>query len=231
MPRAALSADEIHAFRKRAVAAATKLFADHGYEAVTMRAIADELGTSAMAPYRYFANKAEIFALVRAEATRALNDQQERELYGSANVFERLVRARAAYVRFALEYPDQYRVIFERRSEPDEAYPELLAEVQRSIKLIGELGRLAVEAGVYAGDPVIAAHLMWAQVHGLISLHHAGRLQLGRTLEQILAESSEHFGGLKGRRPLVNMLADKRDPMTAKRAHQRLSGKKRKSAT
>ena len=160
MPRAALSADEIDAFRKRAVAAATKLFAEHGYEAVTMRAIADELGTSAMAPYRYFANKAEIFALVRPEATRALNDQQQRELYGSANVFERLVRARAAYVRFALEHPDQYRVIFEQRSEPDEAYPVLLAEVQRSIKLIGELGRLAVEAGVYAGDPVIAAHLM-----------------------------------------------------------------------
>lgn len=197
MPRAALSPEEIAAFRRRAVAAATKLFAERGYEAVTMRAIADELGTSAMAPYRYFANKAEIFALVRAEAARALNDVQERELHGDGSVVERLVRARDAYVRFAFDHPAEYRLIFEQHSEgDDEAYPELVAEMQRSIDTIQEIGRMAVESGMFTGDPTNVAHLLWAQVHGLVSLHHAGRLKLGRTLEQVLQQTGEHFLGL-----------------------------------
>lgn len=199
MPRAALSPDEIAAFRKRAIAAAIKLFAARGYEAVTLRAIADELGTSAMAPYRYFANKAEIFALVRAEAARALNDRYAAELHGAGSVFERLVRTRDAYVRFALEHPDRYRIIFEVRSESDDAYPELLAEQQRSVGLFQEIGELAVEAGLFTGDPISSAHLMWAQVHGLISLHLGGNLQLGRTIEQVLQQSNMRVFDLEAR--------------------------------
>lgn len=199
MPRAALSADEIEAFRTRAIAAATKLFAEHGYEAVTLRAIANALGTSAMAPYRYFENKAEIFALVRAEATHALNEVLAGELYGPGSSVERLVRGRDAYVRFALAHPDQYRIIFEHASGPDDAYPELAAANQRSVDLMQEIGRLAVDSGLFTGDPASVAHSLWAQTHGLLSLHHAGKLQLGRTLEQVLQEDRARIaerGGL-----------------------------------
>src|SRR4030095_15871160 len=105
-------------------AAATHLFAAHGYDAVTMRAIAEELGTSAMAPYRYFSNKAEIFAMGRAEAYRHFADGQERAFHGSKDALERLFHMRTAYVRFALENPDQYRVMFELDQEPEERYPD-----------------------------------------------------------------------------------------------------------
>ena len=54
MPRTALSEAEIEAFRHRAVIAAMKLFAERGYQGVTMRSVAAALGVSAMAPYRYF---------------------------------------------------------------------------------------------------------------------------------------------------------------------------------
>jgi hypothetical protein len=66
--RSALRPAEVDAFRRRLAAAATRLFARHGYAAVTMRAVAAELGVSAMTPYRYVAGKAELVALVRAAA-------------------------------------------------------------------------------------------------------------------------------------------------------------------
>ena len=65
MPRAALTEGEIESFRERICQAAARLFAENGYEAVTLRAIAAELGCSPMTPYRYFANKEEIFRAVR----------------------------------------------------------------------------------------------------------------------------------------------------------------------
>ena len=67
---AALSSVEIEAFRERIREAAARLFASAGYAAVTMRAVAAEVGCSAMTPYRYFASKEHIFAVVRAEAFR-----------------------------------------------------------------------------------------------------------------------------------------------------------------
>ncbi len=35
------------------------------------------------------------------------------------------------------------------------------------------------------GDPLERAHFLWAQVHGLVSLHLAGKLVMGRSLEQL----------------------------------------------
>lgn len=212
MPRVALSADEIAAFRGKAIHVATKLFAEQGYQAVTMRAIADALGISAMAPYRYFENKAEIFALVRAEATRAFSECLRRELERDAPVLERLIRVREAYVRFALGHPDQYRIIFEQRSESDDAYPELAEANRIGMEQMLRCGELAIEAGVYAGDPITVAHLLWVHVHGLVSLHHAGKLKAGRTLEQLLDLSTARIEDV-----LARGAATKRRPKARKR--------------
>ena len=78
MARLALRPDEIAAFRRRAAEAAMHLFAAQGYEAVTMRSLADALGVSAMTPYRYLdGGKRELFGLVRAEAFRRFADRLE----------------------------------------------------------------------------------------------------------------------------------------------------------
>src|SRR5690606_9753467 len=74
--RAALTEEAIDAFRARAVAAATRRFAEKGFEGVTMRAIATSLGVSPMTAYRYFAGKDELFAMVRREAFRRFADSQ-----------------------------------------------------------------------------------------------------------------------------------------------------------
>ena len=63
--RAILTVEEVGAFRAKAVAAATRLFAERGYRGVTLRSLAKELGVSPMTPYRYFENKEELFAMVR----------------------------------------------------------------------------------------------------------------------------------------------------------------------
>lgn len=210
MPRVALSADEIAAFRGKAIQVATKLFAEQGYQAVTMRAIADALGISAMAPYRYFENKAEIFALVRAEATRAFSECLRRELDRDAPVLERLIRVREAYVHFALTHRDQYSIIFEQRSESDDAYPELAEANRVGIEQMLRCGELAIEAGLYTGDAVTVAHLLWVHVHGLVSLHHAGKLKSGRTLEQLLDLSTARVADLVAHLPKRRAKARKR---------------------
>ena len=52
-----LSPAEVDAFRARLCAVAERRFAERGADGVSMRQLADELGCSAMTPYRYFSDK------------------------------------------------------------------------------------------------------------------------------------------------------------------------------
>ena len=144
MPRAALRPDDIAAFRRRLADAATRLFAEHGYDGVTMRAVAAAVGVSAMTPYRYVAGKEELFALVRADAFRRFAERLEAALArGGGDPLARLRRLKRAYVRFAIDAPDAYRIMFELR-QPDGAAvasPELDGREPARVRLPARLGQ------------------------------------------------------------------------------------------
>ena len=98
MARPALRPDEIESFRARLCETAMQMFADDGYDAVTLRALAEKLGCSHALPYRYFADKKEIFAAVCAlgferfaaaleRAAAGVDDPEERLRVGKVNLF------------------------------------------------------------------------------------------------------------------------------------------------
>jgi len=186
MPRAALSTGEISAFRDRIREVAAKLFADAGYPAVTLRAIATEVGCSPMTPYRYFQSKEEIFAVVRAEAFRRFADAQERGIRGIDDPADCLAALGRVYVDFAKRDPESYRLMFELGQAPASDNAELHAEGERAWRIIHDAVARAVAAGVLEGDPDTLAHVFWATVHGLVSLGLAGKLELGRSLDDLI---------------------------------------------
>jgi AcrR family transcriptional regulator len=187
MPRAALSPDRVEQFRDELCRVATLRFAEHGYGGVTLRALAAELGCSAMTPYRYFENKAAIFEAVRLAAFDRFADAQEAAAAGIADPIERLGRLGRAYVRFALEEPHSYRIMFELDADDVGSGPR--GPEMRSWATMRAAVGDAVRSGALAGDPHTLAHLFWAQVHGLVTLHLAGKFVLDRTLEALL----DHF--------------------------------------
>jgi AcrR family transcriptional regulator len=201
MARTALQPDEIAAFRRRAGEAATRLFAAHGYEAVTMRALAEALGTSAMTPYRYLSGKDELIAMVRTAAFHRFAEALEAAVARFAQPEERLRQLKRAYLRFAAGHGDEYRIMFELRG-PEEArrWPELAREAARAFGVLDDAVRAAVTAGVLEGDPLTIAHLLWAGAHGLASLHLAGRLNLGRSLDRLASIEHELAGFRPARR-------------------------------
>lgn len=186
MPRAALSSLEIAAFRERIRDAAARLFVRAGYEAVTMRAIAAEVGCSAMTPYRYFRTKDEIFAAVRSEAFRRFADVQERALRRGEEALAGLRALGRAYVEFARSDPDSYRLMFELGQAPASRHPELAAQSARAWSVIHGAVSRAIVAGELEGDADVVARVFWAGVHGIASLALAGILELGVSLERLV---------------------------------------------
>jgi AcrR family transcriptional regulator len=186
VPRTTLSPEQIDDFRERLVAVATRLFARRGYDGVTLRAIASELGCSPMTPYRYFRDKAVIFAAVRTAAYASFGDAQHAccsDPQGPVAVLTALGRS---YVRFALDNPDAYRLMFELGQPDPDGFPELRAAELRSISPLRDWMGRAVEAGLIAGDPDVLTHVFWSGVHGIASLHLAGKLGFGCGIDDLL---------------------------------------------
>ena len=186
MPRAALSHDEIATFRERICSAASRLFAEQGYDAVTLRAIAVEIGCSPMTPYRYFKDKDEIFASVRAAAFRRFAAYQAAEIAGITDPTLRLRALGHAYAGFALEDPDGYRIMFALLQGSAAEHPEVIRDGSSAWALIREAVAQAIAGGVLKGDVDTVAHLFWAGMHGIVSLELAGKLNLGRDLRVLV---------------------------------------------
>jgi AcrR family transcriptional regulator len=192
MPRASLTREQVEAFRGRAVEAATGLFAELGYRGVTLRSVAAELGVSPMTPYRYFENKEELFAMVRTEAFRRFADAQRDAVRSDQDAAATLQALGMAYVRFALEEPAAYHIMFELHQAPAGTYPELEKQGARAFSYLHAAVEGAITAGLMGGEALHQAHILWAQVHGLVSLHLAGKLELGCSLEDLLPEVFEN---------------------------------------
>src|SRR5262245_620413 len=91
--------------------AARELFATEGYEAVTMRKIAEKIEYSPTAIYFHFKDK---LALLRELCDRdfAAFAAVLQRTAGVQDPVERLRRLGYAYVDFALEHPNHYRFLF-----------------------------------------------------------------------------------------------------------------------
>ena len=88
MPRY-LTEQDIADFRAELCRVATERFARFGYEGVTMRQLAEALGCSPKTPYRYFKDKADILATVRAQAFGKFADTLEKATAGVTDTAER----------------------------------------------------------------------------------------------------------------------------------------------
>jgi AcrR family transcriptional regulator len=156
--------------------AARTLFTEKGFEAVTMRMIAQKIEYSPTAIYLHFADKVslmrELAALDFHSLTDAVLKAQRVE-----DPLERLRRCGRAYVKFAIEHPNPYRLLF--MSNPPESAKDVFDHQnfddpeQSAYAMLRENVRYAIEQQAFREDLVDAdqlAQLLWSGLHGLISL-------------------------------------------------------------
>ena len=177
MPRY-LTDQDIADFRTELCRVATERFARFGYDGVTMRQLAEALGCSPKTPYRYFKDKADILATVRAEAFGKFADALEAAVKSApaGDPIERARRVGEAYHRFALKNWNAYRIMFDIDAPIDESHPDLGPQAHRAAQYITQQAEQLAKLGLIAVDPKLFGYSMWAATHGLVMLQHAGML-------------------------------------------------------
>lgn len=172
---------EGHTRREEILQAAKELFLEQGYDATTIRRIADRVGVSAPALYLYFQDKEQMML--------ALCDQTFGHLIQAISEIEKTVadprqRIRQfgeAYLKFGLQHPDEYRLIFlgsnipesvrkvgHRMPTDDPTRPGVGGAIvfQRLVAILTD----AETAGLKLNYPAdTCAELCWMGIHGLVS--------------------------------------------------------------
>lgn len=168
--------------RAAIVAAAGELLESGGLEAVTLRSVGAASGVSRSAPYRHFADKA---GLLRALALRTLTELSEhvRQAAESDGPRSSLHRGCVAYVRYALERPHHYQLIFGDFPMPVPP-PEIEAAADDGMRALHELVKSAqAHDDLGAGSPRELATILWVLLHGLAHLQITGHLHEPRTID------------------------------------------------
>lgn len=154
-------------------------------EAVTLRAVAREVGIAAPSIYAHFADRD---AIVLAVTLRVFDELAEAIGQGSAaagpDPVERLLAGCEAYVTYGLAHPARYGVLFSGHLRPTEEYcaPVALGPGGRPVMEFGAeafaLLVRAIEDCVQAGvsgstDEVADSTAVWVALHGAVSLRTA----------------------------------------------------------
>ncbi|MGW5256336.1 TetR/AcrR family transcriptional regulator [Streptomyces sp. NPDC004012] len=155
--------------RAACLRAARELLEENGSAALSLRAVARRAGVSPTAPYRHYADRDALVSSVAAQGYRELAEHLA-AAHPSPVTPDELAAVAVAYVRFALEHPALFRVMF---AEPCDPTSE---ERVAATVAITEYVRGIVRAAFPGADTDALSTTVWALVHGLAFLHLDGKL-------------------------------------------------------
>lgn len=161
---------------------ARKLFLEKGIQQTTMRNIAEAINYSPGTIYVYFKDKNDILHAIHQEGFKQLGGQFA-TLFSVADPLERLKAMGRVYIRFALDNPEMYSLMFIQEAPIDfldETCDEEWTEGKATFNVLQSTVGECVASGRFAGHNVEhLSYLVWSIVHGLCSLKVCNRIKTG----------------------------------------------------
>jgi AcrR family transcriptional regulator len=160
------------------IKAGVELLAKDGVSGLSLRKVASKAGVSHAAPYSHFADKQALIAAISTEGFRQLYERVSAvaEEY-KTKTSRQLVEVAWAYVQFALDDRDRFKVMFSGVLEKEKEYPEFVAESQRNFQLVKMVVEANQAGGVLRSGPSdLVALSAWGIIHGFVMLLLEGQI-------------------------------------------------------
>lgn len=143
------------------LAQAADLVAERGADGISLRELARAAGVSHAAPAHHFTDRRGLFTALATEGFRLLAT-------ALTDARPHFIDAAKAYVRFALDHPGHYQVMFDKSLYDDADAQLVAASAAAGAELNRGVGTLADPKA--AADPNGAALAAWSLVHGFSML-------------------------------------------------------------
>ena len=200
-PRRRAKRGEGERLREEILVAARELLAEtQDADALTVRSVAERVGVSTPSIYLHFADKAALLDAVCEAVFADLDSLMEAAAAQTQDPFEGLRLRGVAYVRFALDNPEQYRLaMMTMPGRHDLGKTPLMYEdivVGATYTNLTSAVQRCIDVGVFAPgtDAQTVATTLWAAAHGAVSLCLAKPDLAGDDAEALCAMVIEHAG-------------------------------------
>ena len=173
--------------RARLLAAAGRILAAEGLEALSLRRLAEEVGTTTRAVYSLFGGKDGLLSAMYEQMSRTLV-RLHRAVPPSGDARSELLALTRAYRASARRHPNLYPLVFGPALPGFTPTKEAVLRARDGLSRVVEAIQRGIAQGHFQGrDADTIAHELWALVHGLASLELGGAfvsIQVG-TLDDV----------------------------------------------
>jgi AcrR family transcriptional regulator len=159
------------------LAAAERLAEAHGPAAVSVRGVADEVGTTTRAVYSLFGSKDGLLVALAAHGFRLLG-AQVKALPVTEDPVNDLIKAGAVvFRRFAVQHPVLFRISFQREAVSPDLVPQFESASREALGyLIARFDRLSETGGLRGHTAAESAMYFHAVCEGLAALELRGAI-------------------------------------------------------
>lgn len=172
------------------LAQAAVLVAERGADGVSLRELARAAGVSHAAPAHHFTDRRGLFTALATEGFRLLAAALAASLADARPDF---LDSAVAYVRFALDHPGHYAVMFDRALLDDADADLVAAQAAAGAQLNHGVATLSDPRA--RADPEAAALAAWSLVHGFATLRLNGAVDVADPMPMVERVAGMLYGG------------------------------------
>lgn len=159
------------------IRAGIEILSKEGIQALSLRRVAKRAGVSHTAPYAHFTDKQALIAAIAAEGYKKLYEALFAAQNPQDDPLARLMATAHAYLQFALDEPDHFKITFSGVVEAEQDYPEYIEQSKLCFALVVAIVEDCEKSGVFAGsDTQFVSVSIWSGIHGFVQLLLANQL-------------------------------------------------------
>ncbi|HUP92958.1 MAG TPA: TetR/AcrR family transcriptional regulator [Solimonas sp.] len=162
--------------REMAIAAAELILVRDGFAGLSMRKVADAIGYTVGNLYLLFQNQDDLLATINERTTDAIYGHLRDAAATVSQPLPRLRAVAAAYIDFAQQHSQRFRMMFEHQLPPEmKPRPSTEVRIQRMFELVES----CLAPLMPKGNPQrlrLSAATLWSGVHGVCMLAVTGKL-------------------------------------------------------
>jgi AcrR family transcriptional regulator len=176
------SRDEI---RDMAISAAAKIVEKEGFQSLTARKAASEIGYTVGTLYHVFRNFDDLVIHVNARTIDEIAALIEGKTHKKRDPELRIRLMAECYVQFATNHPDRWRLVFEHEGPPGLPTPVQMKERRDVLfeMVADNLRKLAPDR--VPNEVAHTATALWSGIHGICILALTGKLYLGGAFSMV----------------------------------------------
>jgi len=160
------------------ISAGVEILAKEGTAGLSLRKVAQRAGVSHSAPYAHFKDRQSLIAAISTEGFKQLYDELDTAVLAQAGDPKgQLAEGAWAYVQFAMNNTDTFKIMFSGVLEKEKDYPSFVEVSRKTFERVVDIVRTCQNAGVLRpAPPELMAVSIWGQMHGIVSLVLEGQI-------------------------------------------------------